>query len=77
MSFRCACGGPTRVIDSRVSDEGQRVRRRRECQTCGMRVSTEELHYDLVAEMRRGTSAMERAAEMLHDSLSRSDLSSG
>ena len=32
----------TRVIDSRVSDDGATIRRRRECEACGERFSTQE-----------------------------------
>ena len=32
----------TRVIDSRVSDDGATIRRRRECSACGERFSTQE-----------------------------------
>ena len=32
----------TRVIDSRVSDDGATIRRRRECEACGERFSTLE-----------------------------------
>ena len=32
----------TRVIDSRVSDDGATIRRRRECEACGQRCSTLE-----------------------------------
>src|SRR5690606_18072867 len=32
----------TRVIDSRVSDDGATIRRRRECEACGERFSTME-----------------------------------
>jgi len=32
----------TRVIDSRVSDDGSTIRRRRECESCGERFSTFE-----------------------------------
>ncbi|HQV19384.1 MAG TPA: transcriptional regulator NrdR [Gordonia sp. (in: high G+C Gram-positive bacteria)] len=32
----------TKVIDSRVADEGQAIRRRRSCQECGRRFSTVE-----------------------------------
>jgi len=34
--------GDTRVIDSRVSDDGTSVRRRRECEACGARFNTFE-----------------------------------
>jgi len=37
------CGAPdTRVIDSRPSDEDSRIRRRRECVSCGRRFTTYE-----------------------------------
>jgi len=32
----------TRVVDSRLSDEGSSVRRRRECPACGQRFTTFE-----------------------------------
>ncbi len=32
----------TRVVDSRLSDEGDSVRRRRECEVCGERFTTFE-----------------------------------
>ena len=32
----------TKVIDSRVADEGQAIRRRRACRECGRRFSTVE-----------------------------------
>lgn len=35
-------GNDTRVIDSRVSDDGATIRRRRECEACGERFSTLE-----------------------------------
>ncbi len=38
------CGAPdTRVIDSRLAPEGDRVRRRRECSQCGARFTTHEV----------------------------------
>ena len=37
------CGHPdTRVVDSRPSDEGMAIRRRRECPSCGRRFTTYE-----------------------------------
>jgi transcriptional repressor NrdR len=37
------CKAPdTRVIDSRLAEEGEQVRRRRECERCGQRFSTFE-----------------------------------
>ncbi len=42
--MRCPfCGEPdTKVIDSRLADEGDSVRRRRECTSCGERYTTYE-----------------------------------
>lgn len=42
--MRCpfCAGSDTRVIDSRLGDNGDAVRRRRECQECGDRFSTME-----------------------------------
>lgn len=42
--MRCPfCGNPdTKVIDSRPTDEGQAIRRRRECERCGKRFTTYE-----------------------------------
>jgi transcriptional repressor NrdR len=42
--MRCPfCGAPdTKVIDSRLANEGDSVRRRRECMTCGERFTTFE-----------------------------------
>jgi transcriptional repressor NrdR len=42
--MRCPfCGEPdTKVIDSRLANEGDSVRRRRECQSCGERFTTFE-----------------------------------
>ncbi|HXH02300.1 MAG TPA: transcriptional regulator NrdR [Candidatus Competibacteraceae bacterium] len=38
------CGGQdTRVVDSRLSPEGDKVRRRRECPQCGARFTTYEI----------------------------------
>src|SRR5919109_2312076 len=42
--MRCRwCGSPdTRVVDSRPSEEGNAIRRRRECDVCGRRFTTFE-----------------------------------
>lgn len=38
------CGfGESRVVDSRPTDEGERIRRRRECLKCGKRFTTYEI----------------------------------
>ena len=44
MSVRCpACGhADTRVVDSREADDGQSIRRRRACDSCGERFTTRE-----------------------------------
>jgi transcriptional repressor NrdR len=46
----------TRVVDSRISSEGDAIRRRRECDKCGFRFSTVEevLLLDLVVVKRDG-----------------------
>jgi transcriptional repressor NrdR len=46
----------TRVVDSRISSEGDAIRRRRECDKCGFRFSTveEALLLDLVVVKRDG-----------------------
>jgi transcriptional repressor NrdR len=37
------CGNPdTKVVDSRPTEEGQAIRRRRECESCGKRFTTYE-----------------------------------
>lgn len=36
------CGGDTHVVESRVTDEGKSVRRRRECTNCKKRFTTYE-----------------------------------
>ena len=38
----CACS-ESKVIDSRPTDEGERIRRRRECIVCGKRFTTYEI----------------------------------
>lgn len=42
--MRCPfCGsGNTKVIDSRPAEDGDAIRRRRECETCGKRFTTYE-----------------------------------
>ncbi|GMU25290.1 transcriptional regulator NrdR [Patescibacteria group bacterium] len=56
--MRCpVCNHPdTRVVDSRMSAEGDSIRRRRECDKCGFRFSTSEeiLLLDLVVVKRDG-----------------------
>ena len=38
----CSCED-SKVIDSRPTDEGERIRRRRECNACGQRFTTYEI----------------------------------
>lgn len=41
------CGSTeSKVIDSRPTDEGRQIRRRRECETCGWRFTTIESYKD-------------------------------
>ena len=47
----CYCGNPdSKVIDSRPTDEGASIRRRRECTACGKRFTTYET-YETIAVM--------------------------
>ena len=47
----------SKVIDSRPTDEGERIRRRRECMSCGKRFTTYEIieHLPLVVVKRDGS----------------------
>ncbi|MDR0357820.1 MAG: transcriptional regulator NrdR [Clostridiales Family XIII bacterium] len=43
------CGNPdTKVIDSRPTEEGQAIRRRRECESCGKRFTTYEKVEEII-----------------------------
>ncbi|MDR2036194.1 MAG: transcriptional regulator NrdR [Coriobacteriales bacterium] len=46
--MRCKQCGSTesKVIDSRPSEDGRQIRRRRECEYCGLRFSTVEVYKD-------------------------------
>lgn len=58
MSMKCPdCGSTTsRVVDSRPSDDGAAIRRRRECQSCGFRFTTyERTEWDLQVKKHDGT----------------------
>jgi transcriptional repressor NrdR len=48
-TMRCQhCGSmETKVIDSRPSEDGMQIRRRRECEDCGARFTTYESHKEL------------------------------
>jgi transcriptional repressor NrdR len=48
--MRCPfCGNPdTKVIDSRPTEEGQAIRRRRECERCGKRFTTYEKVEEII-----------------------------
>ena len=50
----------TRVIDSRVSDDGGQIRRRRTCQECGKRFSTVELMQLMVLKRSGATEPFTR-----------------
>ena len=41
------CGERTRIVNSRSYSDGEGVRRRRECLTCGHRFTTIELDADM------------------------------
>ncbi len=56
-AMRCPyCGqNDTRVVDSRPADEGESVRRRRECEGCGNRFTTyERAEHSLLVRKRDG-----------------------
>ncbi len=48
-----------RVVDSRPSDEGSAVRRRRECQACGRRFTTYERHEEVPLLVRKRSGLVE------------------
>jgi transcriptional repressor NrdR len=49
------CSGATRVVDSRLSEPGDAVRRRRECEQCGERFTTyERIEEPSVTVLKRG-----------------------
>ena len=53
--MRCpACGGlRDKVVDSRHSDDGASIRRRRECETCGGRYTTFERVEEVPLQVRK------------------------
>ena len=44
------CGADSYVIDSRISENTEILKRRRKCQRCGHRWSTGEIEYDIAVE---------------------------
>lgn len=63
----------TRVIDSRLANDGQQVRRRRECRGCGDRFTTYEATVDhaLPRIVKRGGSRESFSADKLRDGVMR------
>lgn len=59
--MRCPyCRGvDDKVVDSRLADEGEAVRRRRECLSCGRRFSTLERALDVSLTVRKRSGAVE------------------
>ena len=54
------CGhNDTKVLESRLSHEGRRVRRRRCCQSCGHRYTTYEREEDFVFQIKKKDSRVE------------------
>ena len=41
------CGNDTKVVETRISDNGSSIRRRRECVSCGKRFTTYEKFEDM------------------------------
>jgi transcriptional repressor NrdR len=59
--MRCpACGGlRDKVVDSRQADDGDSIRRRRECETCGRRFTTFERLEELPLQVRKRSGDLE------------------
>jgi transcriptional repressor NrdR len=69
MSVRCPyCGlDEDRVVDSRPAEDGEAIRRRRECQPCGQRFSTYERVEQLSVSVRKRNGLVEPfAREKVH-----------
>lgn len=66
------CAHPdTQVIDSRVPDEGDTIRRRRRCLSCDKRFTTyERIELTMPAVVKRNGSRSEYSSAKLRDSLS-------
>ncbi|MFC3338331.1 transcriptional regulator NrdR [Paracandidimonas soli] len=66
------CGhADTQVIDSRASDEGDRIRRRRKCVSCDRRFTTyERVELVMPAIVKRNGTRVEYSPEKLRGSLS-------
>ena len=61
------CGySESKVIDSRPTDEGERIRRRRECLKCGKRFTTYEV-IETVPRDVRPQQAVERPSARLRE----------
>jgi transcriptional repressor NrdR len=62
----------TRVVDSRMAEDGAQVRRRRECEKCGSRFTTfEKAHLDLPQILKRDGNPAPFDEEKLHKGLDR------
>ena len=59
--MRCpACGGlRDKVVDSRQTDDGESIRRRRECETCGRRFTTFERLEEVPLQVRKRSGDLE------------------
>ena len=59
--MRCpACGGlRDKVVDSRQADDGDSIRRRRECETCGRRFTTFERLEEVPLQVRKRSGDLE------------------
>jgi len=62
----------TRVVDSRMAEDGAQVRRRRECEKCGSRFTTfEKAHLDMPQILKRDGNPEPFDEEKLHKGLER------
>ena len=62
----------TRVVDSRMAEDGAQVRRRRECEKCGARFTTfEKAHLDMPQILKRDGNPEPFDEDKLHKGLER------
>ena len=62
----------TRVVDSRMAEDGAQVRRRRECEKCGSRFTTfEKAHLEMPQILKRDGNPEPYDEEKLHKGLER------
>lgn len=65
------CGNPdTKVLDSRITEDGKSIKRRRECLNCGNRFNTFEKYEKVSLIVEKSLGKMEEYnEEKLHNSI--------